>query len=69
MQEHVAETGASAAAKIAFPGGVTVLTFAGVPLEQWVFALTLLYLALMIAHHITVKWIIPLARWWSSRAR
>ena len=45
------------------PVSVVAVTIAGMTLQDWVYAATLVYTALLITQHIWTKWVLPL---WSD---
>lgn len=55
------ESGSVVLAKLAPPSAVVGAQLMGVSLETWVNALTLVYLGLIIVHHVVSKYIAP--RW------
>lgn len=70
MREEAAG-GIAAAFKAAPPVGIAAATFAGIGLQDWVYALTIVYTLLMICQHVWSKYLQPylLRRRVSKRAR
>ena len=50
------------AAKAAFPVTVSTITLLGVPLNEWVFIVTLIYTCLMIVFLLRDKLVVPLLK-------
>lgn len=57
------------AAKIAPPAVVSTAIFAGLTVEQWIQALTVLYLVGLVAHQVPkhIEALRRLVAWWQSR--
>lgn len=58
MTDHT-ESLAAAAIKLSPPASVVAVSVAGMSLQDWVYALTLLYTVLLIAQHVWSKWYAP----------
>ncbi|XWO45768.1 hypothetical protein JQR89_01455 [[Pseudomonas] boreopolis] len=66
MESQYAEGIASGVAKLSPPATVVGVSIMGYSLQDWVYALTIVYTTMLIFHHVVTKWI-PL--WRRSRGR
>ena len=53
------ESLAAAAVKLSPPASVIAVSVAGMSLQDWVWAATLLYTVMLIVHHVWSKWLQP----------
>lgn len=63
------ESTGTIAVKSAFPVGMSGAILAGLTVDEWIAVLTVVYLLLMISHHIWRNWMLPYIVKRSERTR